>query len=153
MLVRVQASTTRVEPTRVLLPASRCREEHNEELQRGLDDAGSSTRSQELEESSKIQRGEDDAGWCRSSQPASRREGTEESRGTEPRGIDYPRAWRESSFDGLTRDEGRGFHYPCAWRRRSTTIRRGWCDAGYAQSLQPESIFILSRILMFLRAF
>ncbi|KAF3602734.1 hypothetical protein F2Q69_00037708 [Brassica cretica] len=41
-------------------------------------DAGSSTRSHELEESSKIQRGEDDAGWCRSSQPASQREGTEE---------------------------------------------------------------------------
>ncbi|KAF3518936.1 hypothetical protein DY000_02062830 [Brassica cretica] len=57
MLVRVQASTTRVEPTRVLLPASRRREEQNEELQRSLDDAGSSTRSHKLEESSKSSAG------------------------------------------------------------------------------------------------
>ncbi|KAF2543088.1 hypothetical protein F2Q68_00032215 [Brassica cretica] len=40
MLVRVQASTTRVEPTRVPLPASRRREEPNEELQRGLERRG-----------------------------------------------------------------------------------------------------------------
>ncbi|KAF3605483.1 hypothetical protein DY000_02045799 [Brassica cretica] len=55
MLVRVQASTTRVEPTRVLLPASRHREEptkssnaawRNEAstISRGFSDAGSHTR-------------------------------------------------------------------------------------------------------------
>ena len=92
MLVRVQASTTRVEPTRVLLPASRRREEQNEELQRGLDDAGSSTRSHELEESSRSDAGKMARVGANRLNPRHEEKEPIEPRGTEPRGIDYPRA-------------------------------------------------------------
>ena len=90
-LVRVQASSTRGEPVRVSLPASRCREEQNEELQRGLEQRGVEYPLAQARRIIGNPAREDDAGWCRSSQPASRRGGAE-PRGTEPRGIDYPRA-------------------------------------------------------------